>query len=103
MDDVLRGARQEAARIAILPRIVEPWAETGAESWVEPYDTPALRQANVAAAANATAPASVAATASSDDVVTGAAVRTGTGNAAGFGGHSRALEAAARLFLDDDD
>ena len=97
MDDVLRSAAEDAARIAVLPRKTEP----GAEPWIEPYDTPALRQANVAATANATAMASIAATADavSRDNATG---RTGTGNATGFGGHSRALEAAAKLFLDDD-
>ena len=62
--------------------------------------------ANATATADAAAMADVAATADAefrDNVVTGATGRTGTGNATGFGGHSRALEAAARLFLDDDD
>ena len=106
MDDVLRGARQEAARIAVLPCKTEPGAEPWTESRTEPYDTPALRQADAASKANVAATANVAAAAdaaSRDNVVTGAAGRTGTGNAAGFGGHSRALVAAARLFFDDDD
>ena len=46
MDDVLRSAQEEAARIAVPPRSAEP----GAEPWTEPYDTPALRQADIAAA-----------------------------------------------------
>ena len=90
MDDVLRGAAEDAARIAILPRKTEP----GAEPWIEPYDTPALRQADAAATASFATTANVAAMADAEsrDNATG---RTGTG-------HSRALEAAARLFLDDD-
>ena len=39
MDDVLRAAAEDAARIAVLPRRDKP------------HDTPALRQANVAATA----------------------------------------------------